>query len=108
MSFGWASTAAEVAEGIDLSGTRAVVTGASSGIGIETARALAGTGAEVTLAVRDTAAGERVAAGIEGTTRVARLDLADQDSSPRSPRRGTVPSTCSSTTRASWRCPSSS
>ena len=37
-----------------------MVTGASSGIGIETARALAGTGAEVTLAVRDTAAGERV------------------------------------------------
>ena len=80
MSHGWASTAAEVADGIDLSGTRAVVTGASSGIGIETARALAGAGAEVTLAVRDTAAGERVAAGIDGATRVARLDLADQDS----------------------------
>ena len=80
MSHGWASTAAEAADGIDLAGTRAVVTGASSGIGIETARALAGAGAEVTLAVRDTAAGERVAAGIDGAARVARLDLADQDS----------------------------
>ncbi|WKK23339.1 SDR family NAD(P)-dependent oxidoreductase [Streptomyces olivoreticuli] len=80
--FGFASTAAEVAAGIDLTGRRAVVTGASSGIGVETARALAGTGAEVTLAVRDTAAGERVAKDITGSTgnralRVARLDLTD-------------------------------
>ena len=34
-----------------------VVTGASSGIGVETARALASTGAEVTLAVRNVEAG---------------------------------------------------
>ena len=47
------STIWDVAEGIDLSGRRSIVTGASSGIGIETARALAATGAEVTLAVRD-------------------------------------------------------
>jgi hypothetical protein len=47
--FGFRSTAAEVAAGIDLTGKRAVVTGASSGIGIETARALAGAGAQVTL-----------------------------------------------------------
>ena len=50
--FGFESTAAEVVTGIDLSGKRAIVTGASSGIGVETARALAGAGAEVTLAVR--------------------------------------------------------
>jgi pyruvate/2-oxoglutarate dehydrogenase complex dihydrolipoamide dehydrogenase (E3) component len=48
------STAAEVLEGLDLSAKRMIVTGASSGIGVETARALAGAGAEVTLAVRDT------------------------------------------------------
>ncbi|MFL5842864.1 MAG: SDR family NAD(P)-dependent oxidoreductase [Thermoleophilaceae bacterium] len=78
--FGAESTAAEVIDGIDLTGKRAIVTGASSGIGIETARALAGAGAEVTLAVRNVDAGRRVADDIEGPTRVARLDLADQDS----------------------------
>lgn len=66
--FRFASTAAEVASGIDLTGRRVVVTGASSGIGMETARALAGTGAEVTLAVRDLAAGERAAKDITATT----------------------------------------
>jgi NAD(P)-dependent dehydrogenase (short-subunit alcohol dehydrogenase family) len=83
--FGFDSTAAEVVAGVDLSGKRAIVTGGSSGIGIETARALAGAGAEVTLAVRDTGAGERTAADITATTgnaavRVGRLDLADQAS----------------------------
>ncbi|MCO5984947.1 SDR family NAD(P)-dependent oxidoreductase [Actinoallomurus spadix] len=62
--FGARTTAAEVVAGVDLTGRRAIVTGASSGIGAETARVLAGAGAEVTLAVRDVAAGERVAAGI--------------------------------------------
>ncbi|MCL9797585.1 SDR family NAD(P)-dependent oxidoreductase, partial [Frankia sp. AgKG'84/4] len=57
--FGAESTAAEVIDGIDLTGRRVIVTGGASGIGVETARALAGAGAEVTLAVRDTAAGER-------------------------------------------------
>ena len=78
--FGAESTAAEVIAGIDLTGRRAVVTGASSGIGVETARALAGAGADVTLAVRDTAAGERVAREIGGAVDVGRLDLADLDS----------------------------
>jgi NAD(P)-dependent dehydrogenase (short-subunit alcohol dehydrogenase family) len=76
-----ASTAAEVIAGTDLTGRRAVVTGGASGIGIETARALSSAGAEVTLAVRDTAAGTRVAEDITaGTGRpvlVAPLDLAD-------------------------------
>jgi NAD(P)-dependent dehydrogenase (short-subunit alcohol dehydrogenase family) len=76
------TTAAEVVAGIDLTGRRAVVTGGASGIGLETARALAGAGAEVTLAVRDLAAGEAAAADIGNTTGgdapvVARLDLAD-------------------------------
>ncbi|WP_329063015.1 SDR family NAD(P)-dependent oxidoreductase [Amycolatopsis sp. NBC_01480] len=74
--FGATSTAAEVVAGLDLTGRRAVVTGGASGLGAETARALAGAGAEVTLAVRDVAAGERVAAEIGA--RVARLDLADR------------------------------
>ncbi|MCW3057902.1 MAG: short-chain dehydrogenase/reductase [Solirubrobacterales bacterium] len=83
--FGFNATAAEVIDGIDLSGKRAIVTGGSSGIGIETARALVGAGAEVTLAVRDTDAGERTATDITATTGsvpivVGRLDLADQAS----------------------------
>jgi NAD(P)-dependent dehydrogenase (short-subunit alcohol dehydrogenase family) len=92
--FGAHSTAAEVVAGVDLSGRRAIVTGASSGIGVETARALAHAGAEVTLAVRDTDAGTRVAAdiatgdgrrditeGAAGTeVHVARIDLADRTS----------------------------
>ena len=82
---GAGSTIWDVAKGVDLSGRRAIVTGASSGIGIETARALAATGAEVVLAVRDTIAGELTAVDIRGTTgnqavRVGRLDLADLDS----------------------------
>ena len=60
-AFGFRSTAAEVARGIDFSGKRVIITGGASGIGVETARALAGIGAEVTLAVRDVAAGARVA-----------------------------------------------
>jgi NAD(P)-dependent dehydrogenase (short-subunit alcohol dehydrogenase family) len=74
-----------VLDGIDLSGKRMIVTGASSGIGIETARALAGAGAEVTLAVRNTDAGKRAASDITQTTgnqslHAAPLDLADQSS----------------------------
>jgi NAD(P)-dependent dehydrogenase (short-subunit alcohol dehydrogenase family) len=56
--------ASEVAAGLDLTGRRVVVTGASSGLGIETARALASVGAEVTLAVRDIEAGKQTAAAI--------------------------------------------
>jgi len=79
------STAAEVVDGIDLAGRRVIVTGGASGIGVETARALAGAGAEVTLAVRNLAAGERTAEDIVATTGnkqvlVAPLDLADQAS----------------------------
>jgi len=75
----------DVIAGIDLSGKRAIVTGGASGIGVETAHALAAAGAEVTLAVRDTETGKRVAAEISSATnntavRVARLDLVDRAS----------------------------
>ncbi len=79
-SFGAESTAAEVVAELDLSGRRMIVTGGASGIGIETARALAGQGAEVTIAVRDVNAGERVAADIDGDVRVAPLELTDLES----------------------------
>lgn len=79
------STAAEVLEGVDLRGRRAIVTGGASGIGVETARALAAAGAEVTIAVRDLDAGKRTAEDIAATTAgapvlVAPLDLADRAS----------------------------
>ncbi len=71
--------------GIDLTGKRAIVTGASSRIPIETARALAGAGAAVTLAVRNLEAGESTAREITAGTAnrqvfAAPLDLADRDS----------------------------
>jgi len=79
--FGFESTADEVIAGVDLTGRRAVVTGGASGIGLETARVLAGAGAEVTIAVRDPAAGERAADAIADSTGakvlLAPLDLAD-------------------------------
>ena len=83
--FGSESTAADVIAGIDLGDKTAIVTGAASGIGVETARALAGAGAAVTLAVRDTATGNRVAAEIRESTgnpsvNVGALDLSDLSS----------------------------
>ena len=83
--YGHDTSAEEVARDIDLTGRRVIVTGGASGIGVETARALAGTGADVTLAVRDLAAGERTAGEIAETTgnsdvHVAQLDLTDRAS----------------------------
>jgi NAD(P)-dependent dehydrogenase (short-subunit alcohol dehydrogenase family) len=83
--FGRENTAEDVIAGIDLTGRRAVVTGGASGIGAETARVLAGAGAEVTLAVRNLEAGRRVAAEITASTGnqgiyIAPLELADRSS----------------------------
>jgi NAD(P)-dependent dehydrogenase (short-subunit alcohol dehydrogenase family) len=83
--YGAESTAAEVLEGVDLTGRRAIVTGGASGIGVETARALAGAGAQVTVAVRRTDQGEEAAADIRSSTGsdevlVAPLELTDPDS----------------------------
>jgi NAD(P)-dependent dehydrogenase (short-subunit alcohol dehydrogenase family) len=82
--YGAATTAAEIVQDVDLHGHCAVVTGASSGIGVETARALASAGAEVTLAVRNVEAGAKVADGIAQklppdtrAPQVGQLDLAD-------------------------------
>lgn len=81
-AFGFHSTAAEVVEGMDFTGKKVVVTGGASGIGIETCRAFANIGADVTLAVRNTDSAAPVVADLVASTgnrgvRARRLDLAD-------------------------------
>ncbi len=77
--FGYRSTAREVAAGHDLTGQRAIVTGAATGIGIETARALAERGAEVTIAVRKPDLGAAAAADINGTAGAGRASVGHID-----------------------------
>ena len=84
-NFGHDTTADEVLEGIDLTGKLALVTGGASGLGTETARALAARGAHVVIAVRDTEKGAAAAKEIrEGSgsdkVDVIELDLASLDS----------------------------
>ena len=81
-TFGFHSTAADVTDGVDLSGKRAIVTGGAAGIGLETAQVLAAAGAEVTLAVRRPDAAETVASQMRMATgnpgiAVRPLDLSD-------------------------------
>lgn len=64
----------------NLDGKRIIVTGATNGVGLATARSLARAGAEVILAVRNPELGAQRAAEMGGDTRVVELDLADQAS----------------------------
>jgi NAD(P)-dependent dehydrogenase (short-subunit alcohol dehydrogenase family) len=82
--FGAKSTTDEVLAGVDLSGKRVLVTGASAGLGVETARALAARGAHVVGAARDLAKAEaatgvvrEAAAAGGGSLALVALDLAD-------------------------------
>ncbi len=61
----------------DMSERTVVVTGASRGLGLITARELARVGARVVLAVRDTAKGAAAAASIRGRVEVRELDVSD-------------------------------
>ncbi|UMB69399.1 SDR family NAD(P)-dependent oxidoreductase [Mycobacterium paraterrae] len=61
----------------NLAGKRIIVTGATNGVGLGTARLLARAGAHVILAVRNPQLGAQRAAEIGGTTSIAKLDLAD-------------------------------
>ena len=81
-NWGARSTALDVVQGIRLDGRQAIVTGGASGLGLETSRALAATGARVTLAVRNRVQGEAAAEAIhagqpDARLQVAQLDLAD-------------------------------
>jgi NAD(P)-dependent dehydrogenase (short-subunit alcohol dehydrogenase family) len=77
-------TALEIGRAADLRGQVALITGASSGLGRETARGLAAAGADLILAVRDPSAGEQVASQVRQETgravEVGTLDLSDVDS----------------------------
>src|ERR1700751_725121 len=82
-SFGATSTTDDVLSGVNLKGKRILVTGVSSGLGVETARSLAAHGAQVVGSARDLkkaeAAGDRVrkdAAPHGGSFEVIALDLA--------------------------------
>jgi len=82
MAFDATSTTDEVLAGADLSGKRVLITGASAGLGVETARALAAKGAQVVGAVRDLKKGEtatqvvRDQAANGGGLELIELDLA--------------------------------
>jgi len=78
------STSNDVVRGSDLMGKTALITGASGGLGAETARALASVGANVTLAARDIEKAESVAAsirdsGVAGNIQVTALELTSLD-----------------------------
>lgn len=75
--FGKDSTAEEVTAGMDLTGQTALVTGANSGIGYETARVLALRGAHVICAARSLEKAEGASASIDGNTSALAFDLAD-------------------------------
>ncbi|MBV8793989.1 MAG: SDR family NAD(P)-dependent oxidoreductase [Hyphomicrobiales bacterium] len=85
-TFGATSTTDEALEGVDLSGKRALVTGVSAGLGVETARALAAHGAEVVGAARDLAKAKAATAAVRadaangGGLELIQLDLASLDS----------------------------
>ena len=84
-SFHRYSTAREVAQGHDLTGRTVVVTGAATGIGVETARALAEVGADVVIAARKPDLAREVVADIDrtapGRTSFEMLDLSDPSDS---------------------------
>ncbi|KAI6702104.1 hypothetical protein NL676_011240 [Syzygium grande] len=85
--FGWKgpsgysarSTAEEVTQGIDGTGFTAIVTGASSGIGVDTTRVLALRGVHVVMAVRNVDAGRSVKEAILKELPSARIDVMELD-----------------------------
>ncbi|VVA36550.1 PREDICTED: short-chain dehydrogenase, partial [Prunus dulcis] len=77
--FSASSTAEEVTEGIDGTGLTAIVTGAASGIGVETSRVLALRGVHVVMAVRNKDAGTNVKEAILKEIPGAKIDVMELD-----------------------------
>ncbi|ONM53689.1 Short-chain dehydrogenase TIC 32 chloroplastic [Zea mays] len=77
--FSWSSTADQVTQGISAAGLTAIVTGASSGIGAETARTLALRGAHVIMAVRSLPAAQAVKDAVLAQAPGAKLDVMELD-----------------------------
>ncbi|KAK3132607.1 hypothetical protein QOZ80_6AG0525100 [Eleusine coracana subsp. coracana] len=73
--FSWSSTAEEVTAGISAAGLTAIVTGASSGIGAETARTLALRGAHVVMAVRSLPAAQALRDDVLAQVPEAKIDV---------------------------------
>ncbi|KAH9602650.1 hypothetical protein KSS87_005135 [Heliosperma pusillum] len=77
--FSAASTAIQVTHGIDAHALTALVTGASSGIGVETTRTLAMRGVHVVMAVRNVSAGTMVKEKILEEIPAAKIDVMELD-----------------------------
>ena len=73
--FGFETNALEVVEGVDLSGKEIIITGGSSGIGIETTRALAKAGARITMGARNLEKAEAIAKEIRESTKNPNIEV---------------------------------
>ncbi len=78
-NFGAQTTADEVLDGIDLSGKTAFITGGASGLGMETARAMAKRGAHIIIAARDLEKGEAAAKAVTEATGNDNVDIIELD-----------------------------
>lgn len=78
--FGYGTSADDVVEDLDLSGTSILITGSNSGIGKETAKSLARAGATVLAAARTTEKAERTCDELPGDARPVVCELSEPES----------------------------